>query len=483
MSRQPHKPTPTGHPQPESFWSVLGEYYTRAREIFSGEVDVLNAPPGQKFAVKTALIVRGLSVDLASGRFNLWAMSLVYTTLLSLVPLLAISFSVLKGFGAHNQIRPFLLNALATLGDKAEDVTDQIVAFVDNTQVGVLGFIGVAFLFYTVLSLMQKVEEAFNAVWRVNRKRSWTQQFRDYLSVIVVGPALIFLSLGAVASIIGDPALETVSRSPFLTQVLEFLRTLLPTVLVIIAFTFIYIFTPNTPVHVRSAMIGGTVAGILWNVLGWIFAAFVATSVSYSTIYSGFATPIIFMVWLYMGWLILLIGATIAFYHQNPDYALQGGAEVDLSNRAKERLSVLVAAEVGRGLYEPGEPVTVDAISRRLKVPMTALNVIIDILEQGGVITETGHNPPRYVPARPWDTTKVKDLIGLVRTSGVRPPVDMGSVMSSTRINEVFSGIEEAIASAAGDLTLKDLAIDGGVAEPAPADTVATAGDRSPTDT
>lgn len=109
--------------------------------------------------------VRDLTTD---GQLNLRAMSLVYTTLLSLVPLLAISFSVLKGFGVHNQVEPFLQNLLQPLGDKGMEISDRIIEFVENVKAGVLGSLGLALLIFTVISLMQKIERAFNFAWHVN---------------------------------------------------------------------------------------------------------------------------------------------------------------------------------------------------------------------------------------------------------------------------------------------------------------------------
>jgi len=106
--------------------------------------------------------------ELATGELNLRAMSLVFTTLLSLVPLIAVAFSVLKAFGVHNQIEPLLLSVLEPLGTKGVEITTNIIGFVQNVKVGVLGSVGVAMLFYTIIALVQKVENAFNFVWRVN---------------------------------------------------------------------------------------------------------------------------------------------------------------------------------------------------------------------------------------------------------------------------------------------------------------------------
>jgi len=141
-------------------------------------------------------IFYGTARDLSGGLPSLRSMGLVYTTLLSLVPLLAVSFSVLKGFGAHNQLEPALINLLEPLGEKGRQVSQQIISFVDNMQVGILGSLGLLFLIITVLSLVKKIESAFNFTWRINITRNIFQRFSNYLSVILIGPLLLFTAVG-----------------------------------------------------------------------------------------------------------------------------------------------------------------------------------------------------------------------------------------------------------------------------------------------
>jgi len=138
--------------------------------------------------------------DFTDGHLTLQAMGLVYTTLLSLVPLLAVSFSVLKGFGVHNQIEPILLNFLQPLGERGVEISFNIIQFVDNVKAGVLGSLGLALLIYTVVSLIQKIERAFNYAWHVKNVRPIAQRFSDYVSVIIIGPILMFTAMGITAS-------------------------------------------------------------------------------------------------------------------------------------------------------------------------------------------------------------------------------------------------------------------------------------------
>ena len=156
------------------------------------ETDVSTLPLWKRPMLHLVRFLYVLGRDLLEGQLTLRAMSLVYTTLLSLVPLLAISFSVLKAFGVHNQMEPFLFQFLAPLGDKGLELGREIIGFVENVKVGVLGSLGLGMLVYTVISLLHKIELSFNFIWRVNQARSIAQRFTEYLSVLVIGPFLVF---------------------------------------------------------------------------------------------------------------------------------------------------------------------------------------------------------------------------------------------------------------------------------------------------
>lgn len=405
-------------------------------------------------------LLRGVIADLRDGQLTLWAMSLVYTTLLSLVPLLAISFSVLKGFGVHNQIEPFLLNMLAPLGEaQAREVTTEIIRFVDNTRVSVLGFVGFGVLFYTAITLMQKIERAFNYVWHTSEERTFVQRVRDYLSVIVIGPTLLFASLGAIASILGTPAVESVAAIRPIGWLLETFSKLVPTLLVVAAFTFIYSFVPNTPVRLRSALVGAFVAGILWNAMGWFFAAFIASSSSYMTIYAGFATPIIFMVWLYLSWLVLLLGASISFYDQHPEYALKGRKAGEISIRMREKLALLIAAAVGRNFYAAAAPLGTGGLAQRLQASVPTVEHVVGIMEKCGFLSRTGDDPPTFLPARPWETATAADLLAEVRKFTDLVHLRGKTLIADPVTDGLFENAERAFSQALAGATLKELAL------------------------
>jgi len=387
--------------------------HERVQSLLWSETD--QAPQPLRIALPALRLLFAVGRDVAGGQLTLRAMSLVYTTLLSLVPLLAISFSILKGFGVHNQIEPFLLATLEPLGERGAEISAQIIAFVDNMQVGVLGFVGFVLLFYTVLSLMQKIESAFNEVWQITRQRSMAERFRDYLSVIVVGPVLVFTSLGITASFFASQFMQELLLVGPIGTLVEVAGRLVPVVMVVIAFTFVYMFVPNTRVRVLPALTGGVVAGILWNLLGMGFAAFVAASHRFTAVYSGFATPIFFMIWLYLGWLVLLLGGNIAFYRQHPEYLAGRRVAASLSFAEREQIALGLLLVIGDRFYAGRPAASVDELSAELQAPPDVAEHLLAVLSRAGLVVPTDQQPSRYLPARPWEDATLADAFTAVR--------------------------------------------------------------------
>ncbi len=418
--------------------------------------DETDRPHWQRPVISSIRLLWAVSRDLSAGQLTLQAMSLVYTTLLSLVPLLAISFSILKGFGVHNQIEPFLLNALEPLGDRRAEVVSRIVGFVDNVQVGVLGSVGFVLLFYTVISLMQKIEHAFNGVWQVSAKRSLSERFKDYLSVIIVGPVLVFAALGISATVLSDPLMARIISIQPVGMLVELIGHLVPVAMVTLAFTFIYMFVPNTRVRLTAALTGALVAGLLWNAVGWLFAAFVAQANSYTAIYSGFATPIVFMIWLYVGWLILLVGTSIAFYRQHPEYLSGRQLTNDLSAADRDRLALHCLFVIGRRFYS-GEPApNAEVLGEDLRIPASAVEQVLEPLRQQRLLACTDAEPRGYLPGCPWEAASVDNVLEAVYRAGTGSP-GRGVISGEQAVDAVLEQRRAALAAAFGGTALRSL--------------------------
>jgi membrane protein len=401
------------------------------------------------------IIIKGFSEE----QLILRAMSLVYTTLLTFVPLLAVSFSVLKAFGVHTRFLIFLYYFLEPLGESGVDLSMKIIGFVENVKISVLGSIGLSALMYTVISTVQKIESALNYIWHIKGTRGFSQRFSNYMSVLLVGPVLIFSAIGITTTLMSSTIMKKLMVIQMLGPVMYMLSRLTPYLLISAAFTLIYIFLPNTRVRFRSALSGGIAAAILWQTISWIFTSFVASSAQYSAIYSGFATLILFLVWLYWNFLTLLIGARVAFYTQHPQLLDAGSKVMTLSDRLKEKLALAIMFLVGRSFHDNQPHWKFVSLTQKLGVPSEFVREVLSILEEKGLLVPTHTEPPAYLPAKDLETITLNEIIASVRISGEDTHSDSKSLASIPEINGIMKHIEQAITLSLDKQTLKDLVL------------------------
>ncbi len=390
--------------------------------------------------------------DLASGQLTMRAMSLVYTTLLSIVPLLAFSFAILKGFGVFKQLEPFLAELLSPLGEQGDQITAQILALVENVQGSVLGGIGLAFFAYTAISAVQKIEESFNYVWYVAKPRSFARRFSEYFIVLLVGPLIMVTAIGMITSIQSNTVVQFLINNEQLGPAFVRIGKLVPYFLISGVFTFMYVFMPNTKVKLKSALVGGIAGGFMWATMGAIFTTFILYSTRTLQIYAGFAVAITTLFWLYLNWLILLIGAQLAFYHQRPAFLRIGRREPRLSNSIRERLVLNIMYLVGQSFREAGHPLTFAQLSDQLRIPSIALNPIVTGLEKSGLLISTDQE--ELLPGREMSRILLTDILDVVRSAG-----ETGSDRApawTEGVEGIGSQLENAVSEIAGNRTLAD---------------------------
>jgi len=426
---------------------VTPPWLAKLRDTLWGDSETLNR--FQRELRQAGRYLYALFRDLLDGQISMRAMSLVYTTLLSLVPLLALAFSLLKGLGAHNELEPVLQRFLAPLGPQGNEVARTVVAFVENIKVGVLGFVGVALLLYTVLSMIQKVEDAFNYIWRVAMRRRLGQRIGEYLSVLLIGPFAIFLALGMTASVMSSGFVAKLAAIEPLGAVIYVLGRLIPYLVIVGLFTFLYVFIPNTRVRIGAAFGGGLLAGVLWQTASLAFASFVANSPNYNAIYSGFAIVILLLIWLYVGWLILLVGCQLAYYLQNPERLTPTRTAPQMWARAIELLGLQVVAMVGRRFIQGEPPLTVDQLQRELPAIPEHVERVVGVLLHHGVLAESGADGRALLPRRDLDSLTLAQLWRLLREG-----LDGGSGVGA-EVQALVESAESGFAQAQGRQTVR----------------------------
>ncbi len=363
--------------------------------------------------------------DGATGTLTLRAMGLVYVTILSVVPLLALTFSVLKSFGYHRKVEPLLYNFLAPLGARGEDLTRQVMGFVDNIKGGLLAGIGLILLIYTSVSMIKKVEDSFNYVFRVEHSRNVLQRFSEYLSVLLIGPVLMVTAMGLLAYVGNLDIVQNAAGISGIHETTLLVGQLLPYILISGLFTFSYMFIPNTRVNFFAALGGGITGGILWSTTGLLFTRFVVSATRNIDIYASFAVVIVALMWLYLSWLILLIGAQTAFYLQKPEYLRIGYKPLNIGNRLREKIGLEVIFEAARRFRDGKAPVTADEIATQIDQPGLVISPVLRRLANAGLIAESGKQG--LIPGRDPATIKISDILGAIRNDHQRDIFNHGN--------------------------------------------------------
>lgn len=351
-----------------------------------------------------------LGRDLVSGEIGLRSMSLVYTTLLSLVPLLAFSFSLLKGFGVHNQVEPLLLNLLEPLGEGGVLVTAQIMEFVSNIKVGVLGSVGLGVLLYTVSSLIHKMIKAIDFTWNGRGERSFLHRLDIYMLMIMLGPLVLFSVAGAVSSAVEVSWVQKLLEVHLVGSAYALLIEWTPLLLVVLMLFLIYWVLPGKRVHWYSALAGGVLAALLWKLLGWVFATVIVGSAKYTAIYSAFASALLFMIWLHLSWLVLLLGSRFVYYLEYP-WSMR--VESDKPTVSPRRM-LDVLYRVFAGFYQHSGGVSALELMRQTGVGEEQLDKLLHPLLAHDILLKTGDSPPNFLPARSPDQMLLAEIVAVV---------------------------------------------------------------------
>ncbi len=409
-----------------------------------------------KVAWQTLRIAYAVLKDIAQGDITLRAMSLVYTTILSVVPLLALSFSLLALFNVQDQFTPMLYQFFEPMGEKGLEIYENVLQFVSNLKVGVLGAVGLVMLLYTVLSLIKKIEEALNSIWYAPGPRSLARRFSNYLSALFLGPIVVMMAVSLTAATSSLGVVQTLADIEPFGSLILILTKLAPLFTIVMGFFFFYLLMPNAQVKISSALIGASVSGLAWQVMSLAFARFVVSSTQYDAVYSGFAVGIVLLIWLYMNWLILLLGSSIAFYYQHGNYVTKHD-KVEATPELAEELAVKVMMDVARAYDIKQEPLEQSVIEAIPFIPGILTRQVIDRLIDARLLLLVGDKCEQLAPARSTDMIFLSDIYKAIRSDRYELHQHL-NVDSALR--DQTQQVNELIDQAMGKVTLRSMVSD-----------------------
>jgi membrane protein len=408
-------------------------------------------PDAAGLVIRTLRYPYAVIRDLWRGDINLRAMGLVYTTLLSVIPLVAFAFAILKIFGARHDLEPIVYEFFRPMGAvAANELTSRVIQFAHRVSSGVVGSVGFAFLAYTLIGTIKKVEDSFNFVWHVDHPRSLGRRILEYLTLIVVGPLLLVGFIGLTHAALDTAAMQELAR---LRPLRHAAIALGPYAMVTVFFTGMYMLIPNTRVHWRPALIGALVSGVLWAAVGKLFTSFVMYSTRLQIVYAGFAFIVGALLWTYFGWLILLAGAQLSFYIQNPIYLRHGLRELRLSCTEIEQLALRVMYYVGRAHLTGHAHWTVARLATELGVPGIAITRLVEKFESSKLLAVT--DSYELVPARDIGQITATEILEVARDEGSGELAPRNVLLPA--LDNLLAAIDEARRQRCGNLTLRDL--------------------------
>lgn len=411
--------------------------------------------PVARWAVRQYKLLFYTVQGLSSHGTMVRSAALTFYTLMSLVPVVALVFAVVKGFGLAEGLEQNLYEVLP----QSPEVIDYVVGFAQKalarTQGGWVALVGVLTLFWAVIKVFGSIEDAFNNIWEVRSTRSAARKYGDYIAVVVVAPILwvISSSMGNYAAeilgVAGSPALEVLSRAGSL-------------VVAWVMFTFIYVVLPSTKVRFTAALTAGVVAGTAFVLFQWGYVYLQRWMTSYNAIYGSFAALPLFLLWMQISWEILLLGGELSFAYQNVGRFDEERESLLVSYDCRRKLMVGVMVLVSRAFRDGRGAVSFSEIRDRLDVPTRIMNNILYTLVQARMLseirTEGTDYDLEYAPARDISTLRVYDILSAVDSHGFgRDTIDMRSNRELRRCAEVVERLKDVTRASAENVLLIDI--------------------------
>lgn len=355
------------------------------------EMSMKTYSPGKTFLIKQAKIFTLALKGFYEDKVQMRASALTYYTLLSIVPIVAMVFGVAKGFGFEIWLQEKLLSSF----NGQEVVLQWLLTFVErylsHVKGGVIAGVGLVMLLWSIMKLLGNIESSFNEIWQIKKARQISRKLSDYISLVVIAPILLFVSSSVTVFLTQQiqDSQEVIPLMAYLGPVLGFVIKFIPYILIWLVFMLLYIIMPNTKVKFASALTGGIIAGTIFQLVQLFYIKIQTSASGYGAIYGSFAALPLFLIWLQTSWLILLLGAEVAFANQNVEHYEAESESKDISFHLKRTVALMVMKEIVTNFKKGNHPATVDELATTLDFPSRLVRDVIYELQETGLISET----------------------------------------------------------------------------------------------
>lgn len=374
-----------------------------------------------KFSIYNVIKTTYLCVNrFTNDRLANKASALTYSTLLAIVPILAILFAIARGFGFSNLMEHQLRNGFGGSPQTTETIFSFVDSYLSQTKGGIFIGIGLIMLLWTVINLVSSIEITFNRIWQVKKARTMYRKITDYFSMLLLMPILIVVSGGL--SIFMSTALRQMEDFELLAPVLKFLIQLIPFVLTWVMFTGLYIFMPNTKVKLKHALISGILAGTAYQAFQFLYISSQLWVSRYNTIYGSFAALPMFLLWLQISWTICLFGVQLTYAGQNIRNFSFDKDTKNISRRYRDFISILLMSLIAKRFEQGATPYTAELLSEEHQIPIQLTNQTLYQLQEINliheVVTDAKSQDIAYQPSIDINQLNVAILLNRLDTYG-----------------------------------------------------------------
>jgi membrane protein len=390
---------------PESRWQRWVHFFTE--DVWRFDFSELTRV--RKSALQALQVLLLVSERFFKDRLLLRAGALTYATMLSIVPLLAFMFAVLKGLGVQRRLEPVILERVAV---GSQEIVTRLMDYIDKVNVGSLGAWGLVLLVLSIILVIDNVENAFNDVWGITARRSYLRKFSDYLALMTVAPLFLLLAISVTATLKSMTVVTWLKFQPGLGPLVVWALRLVPYAAIWFVLTFLYLFLPNTRVKLAPAFLAGALTGTVWQITQWFYITFQVGVGKYNAIYGTFAQLPVMLVWIYISWVIVLFGGELTFALQNVHAYRRERKCGELHFLARVELAWGLLREIHARFEAGGVPWTADGLSRAQHAPLSQVQQVLnELVALDYLVHAKPEGDPAYVPALDFRHVPVVEVL------------------------------------------------------------------------
>ena len=415
----------------------------------------------QAFLLKQLRIIMLAARGFSRDKVQLRASALTFYSLLSVVPVAAIAFAIAKGFQLDNNLKELIIKKFSGEQEVLNWLINNATSALEKTRGGYIAGIGIIILFWSVMSLLQHIQSSFNHIWQITTSRPWYRKFTDYLTLMLIAPVFIILS-GSVTVFVSTHLTEFISNAAilaFFKPIISALIKLIPYLLTWFTATILFIIMPNTKVKVVPAMVSGIITGTILQILQYVYIDLQFGISKLSAIYGSFAAVPLFIVWMQSSWIVVLLGAELAFANQNISRYELEFESLTISNYQKKILVLLIMRLIIRNFEKAEKPPSAEDVASNLKIPVRlAKGILSDLscLKLVSVINDGSDMDQLYQPALDINKITVSYIFSRMEKNG-NSHVTIGNNEDYLRVTSIMDKFGRLIEKSNQNILLKDL--------------------------